>query len=154
MTTLPSIPTRSHGHPSGHPEVSRAAAPGVTHVRIEWRVLRRATDASGLRGGGVRTSAVEAVLTDSTIVLRLREGDREISALVLPARGRSVETPGGTLVEWRVLQDGGSDSPALRLLSTDDAAPLVRCDLLDRVGVGGGRHEIVSIEIAPDDRPD
>jgi hypothetical protein len=149
MTTLPSIPTRPHGQP----EVTRRAAASVTGVRIEWRALRRATEASGLRGAGVRTSAVEAVLTESTILLRQREGEQEVSALVLPARSRRIETPGGLLLEWRVLQDGDSDSPALRLLSTDDAPPLVRCDLLDRVGVGGGRHEIVSIEITPDDRP-
>jgi hypothetical protein len=154
MSTLPSIPTRPHGLAPGHPEVTHHAGAGMTSVRIEWRVLRCETDASGLRGAGVRTSAVEAVLTDSTIVLRRREGDREVSALVLPARGRCVETAGGTLLEWRVLQDGGTDSPALRLLSSDDAPPLVRCDLLDRVGVGGGRHEIVSIDLAPEGRPD
>jgi hypothetical protein len=145
MTTLPSIPTRPHVQP----ESVRLASEDVPGVRIAWRVLRRVTDPSGLRGGQVRTSQVEASLTESTIVLRQIEGSQEISALVLPARGRLLDTPAGSLLEWRVLQDGTGESPSLRLLSADGAPPLVRCDLLDRLGVGGGRHEITSIEMIP-----
>lgn len=140
MTTLPSTPVRTQGtadQPVGSPLAS---------ARVVWRVLRRdAADGTGLRGGGVRTARVEAILDEHAIVIRQLEGEREVSALVLPARGRTVETAAGTLLEWTML-DGEGSEPVFRMLVASGGPPLVRCRLLDRIGISGGRHEIVELE--------
>ena len=139
MTTLPSIPVRTRGtadHPVGSPPAS---------ARVVWRVLRRdAADGTALRGGGVRTTRVEAILDENAIVIRQLEGEREVSALVLQACGRIVETAAGTLLEW-TMHDGEGSEPVFRMLVASGCPPLVRCRLLDRIGVGGGRHEIVEL---------
>ena len=73
--------------------------------------------------------------------------------MILPARTRVTETPAGTLHEWTLL-DGGAPGPALRLLLGEGVSPLLRSRLLDRLGIDGGRHDVVAIELdAEDDRP-
>ncbi len=89
---------------------------------------------------------VEAALTGSSIVIRRMKAGAEVAVLVLPARSRVLDTPAGRLLDCHVF-DGPEESPALRVLSSPGSPTLVRCNLLDRIGVDGGRHEILSIEI-------
>jgi hypothetical protein len=149
MTTLPSIPVGTHRPPTA----ARPDSPTVPSVRIEWRVLERDADSQGLRGGDVRSRRIEAMLTETSIVLRQVAGSRELSVLALPACGRRIEMRAGTLLEWTT-PDGDGGPPSLRLLTSPGCPPLLRCDLLDRLGIDGGRHEVVQVETIPADDAD
>jgi hypothetical protein len=116
-------------------------------------VLERDADSQGLRGGDVRSRRIEAMLTETSIVLRQVAGARELSVLALPACGRRIEMRAGTLLEWTT-PDGDGKLASLRLLTSPGCPPLLRCDLLDRLGIDGGRHEVVQVETIPADDAD
>ncbi len=147
MTTLPSI-SPATAAPSRPSDARRSA---VEHVRLAWRVLRRDAHPGGLRGGDVRCGRVEATLSDTDIVLRRIEASREVSVLVLPAHMSRHDTSAGTLLEWTLADSSNPDAGErmIRILVTAGAGPLVRCDLLDRLGVDGGRYEVVDVDLTP-----
>jgi len=148
MTTLPSISVGTHRPPTA----ARPDSPTVPSVRIEWRVLGRDAGSAGLRGGDVRGRRIEAMLTATSIVVRQIAGDEELSVLALPACGRRIEMRVGTLLEWTTPDgDGDGGRSSLRLLTSPGCPPLLRCDLLDRLGIDGGRHEVVQVETIPAD---
>ena len=145
MTTLPSNTPTTATATGPNARADAATRPAVGTVRLTWRVLRRAPESATARGGEVRESRVQVELASSLVTIRRFEGSAEVSASVLPARSSRRTTPAGDLLAWSCGDDAAG--PECRVFVSPGQPPLVRTRLLDRLGIGGGTHDLESIDV-------
>jgi hypothetical protein len=116
-----------------------------TEVRVVWRALTRRTEDQFSR-----VLELRATLHQARIRLERLEDGQVIAAVVIPCTCQSVELSretGTLVVHCWTASESTPESPSLRLAMDEDGLVVLRTGLLERLGVEGGTHDLVSVTI-------